>query len=111
VADQYDLTVEPSARGQTLGELLEAKLGGRPAVGDSHRIGDSELVVGGVESGRVVSVILRLEAAGPLALPLDWRDRLRHAPANSLRRAASVPGRVLARAKSWIETLRARSRR
>lgn len=111
VADQYDLAIEPSERGQTLGELLEEKLRGRPAVGDSHRVGESELVVGGVESGRVASVILRLEAAGPLALPPDWRDRLRHAPANSLRRAVSVPGRVLARVKSWIEALRARSRR
>ena len=111
VADQYGLPADEPERNLTLGDLLAGKLGRHPAVGDAYRIGDSELIVGDVDGDRIVSVILRLEAARPSVLPPDWRERLSQAPAYVKAATTALPGRLAGRLKGLLQRLRANLRR
>lgn len=68
VAGLYDLALDTDGE-STLGEWVQARLGGRPAVGDAVAVGTAELVVREIQGGHVRQVGLRLEQTPPLVLP------------------------------------------
>src|SRR5690606_5700638 len=69
IAIEYDLPVSRREASQTLGLFLTEKLNRRPAIGDSYRIGESELVVCDIVQDHIAQVALRLEAVQPPLLP------------------------------------------
>ncbi len=100
VARAYDLPATAGEREMSLGAFVGGKLGADAAVGDSCRIGNSELIVEAMEGDRVSRVTLRLEAAELTLLPSDWRNRLRRLPAQWRDRLVALPRRLWRRLAS-----------
>jgi cell volume regulation protein A len=74
VAREYGLPVGADEREMKLGAFVAAKLGPDAAVGDSCRIGDSELTIEEIDGDRITRVILRLEAPSLSVFSGNWRN-------------------------------------
>jgi cell volume regulation protein A len=87
LADFYDLSVPQAERPVPLAEIVQARLGRKPLLGDRIRLGDIELIVQGVRGERITEVAIELEprsrARPSLARLRAW---LRRAPARLRRR-------------------------
>ena len=61
LAEFYDLPVPEAERPTSLAEVVQARLGRKPLVGDRIRLGDIELIVQGVRGERITEVAIELE--------------------------------------------------
>jgi potassium/hydrogen antiporter len=100
VAREYDLPAAAGERKMLLGAFVGTKVGTDAAVGDSCRIGNSELIIEAMDGDRVARVTLRLEAAELSLLPSDWRERMRRLPGAWRDHLAGLPGRLRQRLAS-----------
>ena len=86
LAEFYDLTVAEAERPVPLADIMRARLGRKPLLGDRIRLGDIELIVRGVRGDRITEV----------GIELDPRTRARPS---------------LAQLRAWLQQSRARLRR
>jgi cell volume regulation protein A len=79
LAEFYDLTVSDAERPAALAEVIPARLGRKPQIGDRIRLGDIELIVQGLRGERISEVGIELEprsrARAPLARMRTWLRR------------------------------------
>jgi cell volume regulation protein A len=61
LAEFYDLTVAEEERPLPLSDIVRARLGRTPLLGDRIRLGDIELIVRGVRGGRITEVGIELD--------------------------------------------------
>jgi cell volume regulation protein A len=87
IAEFYDLPVPEQDKAMPLADLVQARLGRKPLIGDRIRLGDIELIVQGVRGDRITEVAIELEPRAQAQLSLTWlRARLRHSMAPLRRR-------------------------
>jgi potassium/hydrogen antiporter len=79
IAEFYDLPVPEKDKALTLADLVEARLGRKPLIGDRIRVGEIELIVQGVRGERITEVAIELEprTRAHVSLTRPWA-RLRH---------------------------------
>jgi potassium/hydrogen antiporter len=100
VAEFYDLPVPEKDKAVTLADLVQARLGRKPLIGDRIRLGHIELIVQGVRGERITEVAIELEPrtrAHPSLTRLQ--ARLRHSLARLRRR---LPRRVARRPEPGV---------
>jgi potassium/hydrogen antiporter len=87
IAEFYDLPVAEEDKAASLADLVQARLGRKPLIGDRIRLADIELIVQGVRGERITEVAIELEPR-TRARPSLGRLRawLRRAPARLRRR-------------------------
>ena len=93
IAEFYDLAVPEAERSAALADLVQARLGRKPLVGDRIRLAEVELVVRAVRRGRITEVGIELEPASR-SQP-SWarlRDWMRRTLARLGRRRRPPPG-------------------
>ena len=83
LAEFYDLTVSEAERPAPLADIVRARLGRTPLLGDRIRLGNVELIVRGVRGDRVAEVGIELDPRPSLA---QWRARLERRLARLRRR-------------------------
>ena len=87
LAEFYDLPVPDAERPVSLAQVVQARLGRKPLIGDRIRVGDIELIVQGVRGERIIEVALELEPRTWASLsPARLLARLRRAGVRLRRR-------------------------
>jgi potassium/hydrogen antiporter len=92
LAEFYDLPAPEEDKAVTLADLVQARLGRKPLIGDRVRLADIELIVQGVRGARITEVAIELEPRSRARLSMA---RLRAWPRRTLgrlRRRRSEPG-------------------
>jgi cell volume regulation protein A len=81
LAEFYDLRVPETERPASLAEVVQARLGRKPLIGDRIRLADIELIVQGMRGERITEVAIELEPRSRARLSLA---RLRAWPRRAL---------------------------
>jgi potassium/hydrogen antiporter len=69
LAEFYDLPVPEEDRAVALADLVQARLGRKPLIGDRIRLGEVELIVQGLRGERITEVAIELEPRTRASLP------------------------------------------